>query len=444
MISLAEAKQFVLSGCHVTGVEWRGIDEALGYVVVDTIVSDQSVPSFDNSAVDGYALRSVDVGNLPVLLHEVDAVMAGYASQRKLGQGEAIRIMTGAPIPIGADAVCMIEDVEIVVSAGAGGAGESGGAGSAIETTLASGRKQIKIGCQSKPGANIRRIGEDIAVGQELISGGSVLSCSHIGVLASVGIDRVKVYSQPRVGVMSTGDELIALPNPLRPGGIRDSNRHLLLALVRKAGFEAIDLGVVGDDEGRVAAALTAATERCDAIVTSGGVSVGDRDVIKAVLKDLSNGSMRWMQVAIKPAKPLAFGVISDRQIPVFGLPGNPVSAFVSFELFAAPALRMMSGHSVIDRPMVSATASEEFSRRKDGKVHFQRAIATWSKDATLCAVPVLGQQSHQLSAMADANALAILPDGHGVCVGSRVEVMLLDAPQDGGGAGGPLGGWPK
>ena len=243
----------------------------------------------------------------------------------------------------------------------------------------------------------------------------------HLGVLASVGVERVVVHRRPRVGVLSTGDELV-VSGPLARGQIRDSNRPTLLALVREAGFEAIDLGVAADDEASITSALEHAVASCDAVLTSGGVSMGDLDFVKVVLDRI--GDMRWMQIAIKPAKPFAFGTVGPT--PVFGLPGNPVSSMVSFELFARPALRQMAGRRDLDRLVVPAVAVDGLRRTPDGKTHFARVVATQVDDGSWTVRSAGGQGSHQLAAMAAANALAILPDGEGVAPRGVVRTMLL------------------
>jgi molybdopterin molybdotransferase len=235
------------------------------------------------------------------------------------------------------------------------------------------------------------------------------------------------VYPRARVGVLSTGDELVDGPEPLRPGQIRDSNRRTLLALLAEANAEPIDLGHARDDQAAVRDALTTGLERCDAVLTSGGVSVGDFDYVKVVLDELSGGTFSWMQVAIRPAKPLAFGVVDGT--PVFGLPGNPVSSMVSFELFARPALRSMMGHADVGRPRVAAVADEAIRRRPDGKLHLARVRARWGSDGRVHVQPLGGQASHHLHAMAEANALALVPDGDGVGPGADVETLLLADP---------------
>jgi molybdenum cofactor synthesis domain-containing protein len=229
------------------------------------------------------------------------------------------------------------------------------------------------------------------------------------------------------VGVLSTGDELVDVGRPLEPGLVRDSNRPTLLALVASSGFVPVDLGWVPDDEAAITAAVRAAVEGCDAVLTSGGVSMGDVDLVKVVLDRI--GDMRWFQVAVRPAKPFAFGVVGG--VPVFGLPGNPVSSMVSFELFARPALRRMAGFGDgdLDRPRVRAVAEEDLRRTPDGKVHLVRVITRQEPDGRRTVRSAGGQGSHQLSAMAAADGLAVLPDGDGVAAGEGVEVLLLPSP---------------
>ena len=252
--------------------------------------------------------------------------------------------------------------------------------------------------------------------------------------LATFGIDAVTVVPRARVGVLSTGDELVDGPQPLGPGQIRDSNRRSLLALVAQAGATPVDLGRAPDDEAAIAELIERGVATCDALVSSGGVSMGDFDYVKVVLDRL--GDMRWMQVAIKPAKPLAFGAVGGpgapdgpggSRVPVFGLPGNPVSSVVSFELFARPALRKMMGHRAddLDRPRVRAVADDGLRRRPDGKVHFARVVCRYGEDDRYHVTTAGGQGSHQLSALVGANALAVLADGEGVDPGGEVEVLL-------------------
>ncbi len=408
MIRLREAQAFVLGACSPGAPRPTPIDEALGCVVAARVVAAEPVPPFVNSSRDGYALRADDTlaadGAAPLRLRVVGLIMAGSMFEGVVGPGQAARIMTGAPLPAGADAVCMLEDCQV----------EQDG-------------EVVVIGHPVPGGEAVRRVGEDVAAGDVLAEPGTVLTPAHLGVLANQGIGEVMVHPRPRVGIISTGDELTAIVGPLAPGQIRDANRHTLLALVRREGWVPVDLGMVGDDEGALGAVLDRAAATCDAVVTSGGVSVGDHDIVKVVLEKRSAGTMRWMQVAIRPAKPFAFGTLEGPGTPVFGLPGNPVSAMVSFELFVRPAVRLMAGHRGLERIAVPAVAESDLHRSPDGKTHFIRARVSVDVHGAWRVSPMVGQDSHQLRAMADANALAVLPDGEGVGAGDEVEVLLTD-----------------
>jgi len=259
----------------------------------------------------------------------------------------------------------------------------------------------------------------------EVFAARTVLAPAHVGVLASLGIERVLVYPRPVVGVLSTGNELTTGPAPLRRGQIRDSNRPALLARLRADGFGTLDLGTGPDDEDALTAIIEDGAATCDAIVVSGGVSVGDRDLVKIVLWRLSGGAMRSMQLAVKPGRPFAFATLGT--VPVFGLPGNPVAALVSYELLVRPAICDMAGLEHLDRPRLEAVAEADFPRRKDGKLHIVGVVARAGADAVVRAVPAGEQGSHRLSAMAAANALAIVPDGDGIRCGDVVDVLLLD-----------------
>ncbi|MCU1451810.1 MAG: molybdenum cofactor synthesis domain [Acidimicrobiales bacterium] len=396
---LNEVQDAVLRDCLPLIPRAVDLEEALGCVTATALEAEELVPPFDNTAMDGFAVRAEDTAGAPVELEVVGTLAAGAAPDIAVGTGQAVRIMTGAPIPAGADAVVM------------------------VERTRAEG-DVVVIEQAAAAGDHIRRAGDDLSPGQVVVEPGTVLGPAHLGVLASLGYQRVPVVPRPRVGVLSTGDELVEGPVDLRPGQIRDSNRPTLLALVRQSDFTAVDLGLVGDDVGAIAAAVEKALATCDALVTSGGVSVGDFDYVKAVLGRL--GAMRSWQVAIKPAKPLAFGVVGGK--PVFGLPGNPVSSMVSYELFARPALRQMAGHRLLFRPEVDAVADEPLRRRPDGKLHLVRVKAF--RDGEVWRVrPAGGQGSHQLSAAAGANALALVADGDGVEAGAPVRVVFVTGP---------------
>lgn len=403
LLALAEARAYVLGACRPLAPAVLGLADALGRVAAEAVTATEAIPPFDNSAMDGFAVRAADTDEAPVSLQVVGTQAAGAALSLAVGPGQAVRIMTGAALPAGADAVVMVER----------------------STPLDGDAVEIQVSVA--PGTACRRAGDDIAPGTVVVEAGTVLGPGHLGVLASLGVDELAVFPPARVGVLSTGDELVSGPAPLRPGQIRDSNRPTLMALVRQCGCDAVDLGTVADDEAAITRAFAEAAAHCDAVVTSGGVSMGDFDLVKVVLDQL--GDMRWMQVAIKPAKPFAFGLVSAT--PVFGLPGNPVSSMVSFELLARPALRKMMGFAAHQwvRASVAAVAGEALERRPDGKVHFLRVVATMGEDGRYRVSSAGGQASHHLSAMAGANALAVLDDGEGVVAGAAVPVLLLERP---------------
>ncbi len=388
----------ILAACPALAPRAVPLGDALGRVTAATVMAGHDVPSFANSAMDGFAVRAGDTTSAPVTLEVVGTAAAGAPPGVRVGPGQAVRIMTGAVVPAGADAVVMVERT----SPGPDG--------------------RVNIEAAAAPGDHIRQPGEDIRAGQVLFELGTELGPGHLGVLASVGAETVVAVPPARVGVLSTGDELMSGPGPLLPGQIRDSNRPMLLALVARAGCVPVDLGTVPDDETAITAAIQQGVASCDAILSSGGVSVGDFDYVKTVLDRL--GDMHWWQVAVRPAKPLAFGTVLGT--PVFGLPGNPVSSMVSFELFARPALRQMTGHRELFRPEVPAIADEPLRRRPDGKLHLVRVVATTDADGRLHVRPSGGQGSHLLRAMALSNALALLPDGDGVEAGGTVKVLLL------------------
>jgi len=397
---LEETRAAILAAVPRLPVVAAPLADVVGLVLASDVVTDEPVPPFANTAMDGYALRAADTqgasADAPVRLAVVDDLAAGRAPDVAVGPGEAIRIMTGAPMPEGADAIVM------------------------VERTARDGDDGVFVQAEAAVGDHIRLAGGDLEAGQIVFRAGTVLGPAHVGVLASVGAAEVDVYRRIRVGVLSTGDELVE-HGALAPGQIRDSNRPMLVALARGAGADVVDLGLARDDEALIVSVLEDAFARCDAVLTSGGVSMGDYDYVKAALDRF--GALEWRQVAIKPAKPLAFGVV--RGVPVFGLPGNPVSSLVSFELFARPALRSMMGYADGRRPEVLARAGHAFARRPDGKVHLDRVRVRWDGDGYV--VESTGkQESNVLSATAAADGLALVPDGDGLAEGDLVPVILL------------------
>ncbi len=414
MIELAEARKVLLAACPRLEPVQLGSAEADGCVLAADVVAPANVPPFDNSSVDGYAVRAADVAGAtassPARLHVLGSVLAGSVAGRPVGAGQAWKVMTGAPLPEGADAVVMVEKTS------ASRAEQLGSAGDLVDVLS-----------EVAPGAGVRRAGSDVRAGALVLAAATVLRPAHLGVLASVGAWQVQAYRRLRVGVLVTGDELVTAGAELRPGQIYESNRAMLLALLARANCEPVDLGVAGDDVAGLHELLSAALQRCDAVLTSGGVSMGDSDPVRAVLDRF--GGLNWLQVAIRPAKPFAFGVLPGpaAPVPVLGLPGNPVSALVSFELLARPALRQMMGHPDPYGATILGVADAPLPRpHGDGRTAFLRVNCQFGSDGRLHVRPVAGQDSHQLSASASAGGLAEVEDGRQVEAGHQVPVHLL------------------
>ena len=399
MIPLDEARQYVLERVTRLGSTSVALADAAGLVLAADVVAAEQVPPFANTAMDGFAVRAADVATIPVTLEVVGTIAAGSTLDGEVGPGQAARIMTGAPMPIGADAVVMVE-----------------------KTTLDEEAGTVVIDLSVPVGNHVRGAGEDVEPGDVLFTAGTVLTAGHLGVLASVGVQTVECVRRPRVGVVSTGDELVDDGRPLQPGEIRDSNRRTLLTLVAEAGWEAVDLGIAVDQPDTIRDAFSSGAADCDAILSSGGVSMGAFDYVKVVLDEI--GDMRWMQIAIKPAKPFAFGLIGDT--PVFGLPGNPVSSMVSFELFARPAIGYMAGSDDTDLPLLRAISEDTLGHPADGKTHFLRVEGRVDDTGRWHVRRAGGQGSHQLTAMARADALALAPDGVEIAQGDEVQILPL------------------
>ena len=404
MIPLHEAQETVLAGCAPLTPQQVAYTEMTGRVLDQDVVAVEDVPPFQNTAVDGYAVRAIDTEQVPVELVVVDTLAAGAEPKIAVNAGEAIRIMTGAPMPDGADAVVMVEDTERV------------------------GETHVRISRNAKVRDGVRDAGSDVRAGETVFVRGTVLNAAGIGVLASVNARTVRAFPRARVALLSTGDELVVDGSPLRIGQIRESNLTMLDSMIAATGCEVINLGVIRDDEEELERVLREVAERCDAIVTSGGVSMGDFDVVKAVLSKIA--TMQWMQMAIKPAKPFAFGQLQSsdgRTIPIFGLPGNPVSSLISYELLARPALRKMMGHTEnLMRPAIRAVLDSPLKRKQDGKIHFMRVFGEFAQDGRLHVRDSGPQGSHQLASTAMANGLAYVPDGNGLQAGEDVSVYLL------------------
>ena len=414
MISVEEALDKILACVRVMDEEDCPILDSLGQVLAESIYSSISVPPLDNSAMDGYAVRSEDTRGAgersPRRLKVGDKVAAGEISGYEVVPGTAVRIMTGAPVPRGADSVVRFEDTDEA----------SRGAPSAEIGVL----KEIELGL------NIRRAGEDIAKGGLVLGKGTVVTPAEVGVLASLGRKTVRVIRRPRVAILATGDELVDVAETLPPGKIYNSNSYSLAALIRLVGGIPLILGIARDSEDSVVASLRRGLE-ADILLTSGGVSVGDYDVVKEVLA--KQGEISFWTVRMKPGKPLAFGMIrgsgkagGGRSIPHLGLPGNPVSSMITFELFARPALLKMMGREKLTRPLLEAVI-EDSVINTDGRRIFARVVA--ERRGERYVARLTGPQgSGILTSMALANGLAIIPeDRAGVTVGDKVRVMMLD-----------------
>ncbi len=373
--------------------------DAHGCILAEDVVAKGPVPSFDNASMDGYAVRVADLATVPVTLPVTGDVAAGPASPLRVQPGLCVRIMTGAVLPAGADAVVPVEWTD-------------------------GGVAQVRIDRRPDAGAYVRRAGEDVVAGEVVLTDGSHLGSAQVGLAAAVGRSRLLVRPRPRVVVVSTGSELVEPGAPLAAGQIPDSNSIALTAAAVEAGAIAYRVGIVPDDPRRLLATLEDQLVRADVLITSGGVSVGAYDVVKEVLSRI--GTVGFHKVAMQPGMPQGFGTIGPESTPVFGLPGNPVSALVSFEAFVRPALRRMLGAQVIERPRVSARTTAEL-RSPVGKRSFLR-VWVEVRDGARVVSPVSGPGSHLIAGMARANALAVVPeDVERVADGSPVEVMLLE-----------------
>ena len=399
MKSVAEHLASVLSVVEPLAPLELGLMDAHGCVLTEDVVAPAPLPGFDNSAMDGYAVRSEDLVNVPVALPVVGDVAAGPASPLRVQPGLCVRIMTGAMLPAGADAVVPLEWTD-------------------------GGVATVRINRRPDPGAYIRRSGEDVAAGEVVLESGSYLGAAQIGLAAAVGRSRLKVRPRPRIVVVSTGSELVEPGEPLAPGQIQDSNSPALTAAAVEAGAIAYRVGIVPDDPRRLADTLEDQLVRADILVTSGGVSVGAYDVVKEVLSRL--GSVSFDKVAMQPGMPQGFGTIGPDRTPVFGLPGNPVSALVSFEAFVRPAIRTMLGATPIERPRVTALTDAPLDS-PPGKRSFLR-VALEVREGAYRVAPVSGPGSHLLAGMARANALAVVSeDVTRVEAGQPVEVLVLE-----------------
>jgi molybdopterin molybdotransferase len=412
LISVDQALDHILR--HIGPLDSQSISivDALDRVLAEDIVAGIDIPPFANSAMDGYAVRAVDVERAsieqPVMLQVIGEVAAGAVADDPVRPGSGVRIMTGAPVPPGSDAVVPFEST----SEGRDQAG------------LAQG--QVAIYRPVRKGENVRKAGEDIQQGQKVLAVGQVLRPPDIGILAAMGFPQVRVVRRPRVAILATGNELVDVDQPITPGKIRNSNEYTTIGLVKRYGGEPVPLGIARDTvEDLTAKIREGLAQNVDLFLTSAGVSVGDFDVVKNVLA--AQGEMLFWQVAIKPGKPLAFGNIGGT--PLLGLPGNPVAAMVAFEVFARPAILKLGGHSRWEKPAVSAVVEEDV--RNSGRRHFMRARVRRAADGyrvTTRGSGVQIQGSGILSSLVWANGLLVVPEEVTfIQAGSLVDVWMLD-----------------
>lgn len=400
-LSADEALDIILSSLPQTSAEIIQLASVLGRTLAEDIYSKVNLPPFTNSAMDGYAVRSQDTtgasSDNPCILNIIESEPAGVVTSKKVVSQTAVQIMTGAMMPVGADAVVPAEDVELLDD-------------------------DVAISQEFKHGMNVREVGEDVRQGDLALSRGTRIGPAEMGMLAALGMAEVPVNRRPRVAILTTGAELADPNTELAPGHIRDSNSYSLLGQALQAGAEITLLERIPDERKHLADAINRAVDTSDVVITSGGVSVGDFDFVKDTLADL--GEIYFWKAAIKPGKPIAFGFISSR--PIFGLPGNPVSSIVTFDLFVRPALLKMAGVKQIGRNTVSGIIRQSI-KHKQGRREFIRATTTWD-GTNYSAMPTGDQGSARLSSMLGANSYVVIPEQVGnVSKGSAVDIILFD-----------------
>lgn len=398
LLPLEQAKELIWQQVKVIRqIEVCELTNALDRVLAEDICAPFDVPAFDNSAMDGYALIAADLATHPHL-QQIGKSFAGKPYIPRLNSGECVRIMTGAMLPLGADTVVMQENAQTQEA-------------------------NIRFSGKITKGDAIRRAGEDVAEGTVVLSAGHKISAMDIGLLASLGINQLPLRRKLKVAIVSTGDELVEVSQPLSQGKIYDSNRPALMAILAKLNVEVIDFGIVKDDLHKLEKVFKAADLQADVVLTSGGVSVGEADYTKDVL--LAMGQIHFWKLAIKPGKPLAYGKLPNSTF--FGLPGNPVSAMVTFHQIVLPTLELLSGKTLITPLQHCAMATESFAK-KPGRTDFQRGMC-WTDPERGLLVKSVGQQgSGRLSSMTKANCYMVLEQDRGkVTAGEKVSVLLFD-----------------
>jgi len=405
LIPVDDARARVLEAIAPLAPLQLPLTEAHGCVSAEDVIATHSLPSFPSSAMDGFAVRSSDVAEAtperPAELKVVGRAMIGHRPEQVVGGGEAIAIATGAPIPAGADTVVPIENAQV-----------HGEVVRLLEAAAA--------------GRHVRPVGEDVAEGTVLVEQGKRLGAPELGLLANAGHATPLVHPRPRVVVLSTGDELVPPTESPEYGQVRDSNAYTIFGALREAGAMPVLAGIVKDDADSLKQTVLDFLIQADAFISSGGVSVGERDVVKAAF--FRRGDIDFYKVAMQPGMPQGFGQIEGK--PYFGLPGNPVSVFVSLELFVRPAMLKMMGRTQLDRPQVSATLTADVAGPV-GKMQYARVIVERGDDGWI-ATPTGGRGSNLISTVARANGLAMVPPGtQSAPAGSRVQVMVFRTGED-------------
>ncbi|HEY8446737.1 MAG TPA: gephyrin-like molybdotransferase Glp [Thermomicrobiales bacterium] len=392
-----EARRIVLEHARPLPTEWVPLERAAWRVLAEDLIAAEDHPPFPAATMDGYAVIAADASPW----REVIGVQtAGQPISVEVTEGTAVRITTGAPVPAGADAVVRVENTEVADD-------------------------HVIIHQESvEPGENIRPVGFDLRRGDRLLPAGTLLGPAEIGLVAGAGLDPVPVFRRPRVSILSTGDELVEPREPLQPGKIRDTNRFSLIAALADAGAEVVWAGKGPDDRDALAAVLRERIAESDVVLTSGGVSMGETDFIKAILGELA--TVHFRRVFMKPGKPLNFATAENTLI--FGLPGNPVSALVGFELFIRPALAVLAGRGAADRPRVTVTLAHETP--PTDRIEYQRAIVRTDAEGRLVAATTGNQASSRLMSLVGANALLVIPPRQEPYrAGEHVEAIMLGAP---------------
>jgi len=405
MIRVSEARTIVLDNVKPLGSEVVALDKCLFRVLAQPVTARRHVPPQDNSAMDGFALTAAETGGAteeaPASLPIIRTIPAGDRAGAPVEKEQAVRIMTGAPVPDGIDTVVQVEQTR-------------------VEAEVLYLKEPLKAG------ANIRRAGEDIKEGEELFPAGRPLRPADLGLVASQGIAQLRVFRRPEVAILATGDEVVSLGEVPHEAQIYSSNSHALTALVKECGAIPRQLGIAHDDPDHLATMIEEGLES-DVLVTTGGISMGDYDYLKDVFGHVGVDVLFW-KVAQKPGKPMTFGVRNGKA--VFALPGNPVSATLSFELYVRPALRKMMGHTRLFRPTVRAVLEQDV-KKKPGRRNFIRGIVERKEDGILYAHTTGEQGSGILRSMSAANGVIILPeDAEGAKAGERVEVYLIDSEE--------------